>query len=108
MDKLDVPQGTLDLMILMILSRDPLHGYGISQRLATLSRDQFQVNPGSLFPSLYRLEQDGKLKAEWRDTENKRRAKYYRLTASGRKQLEHHRQRWTRVSFAVASVLEGA
>ncbi len=108
MEKLDIPQGTLDLMILTIVAREPLHGYGISQRLATLSRDQFQVNPGSLFPSLYRLEQDGKLKAEWRDTENKRRAKYYRLTASGRKQLEQHRQRWTRVSFAVASVLEGA
>src|SRR6185295_13634049 len=98
--KLDIPPGTLELMILTILAREPLHGYGISQRLATLSRDQFQVNPGSLFPSLYRLEQDGKLKAEWRDTENKRRAKYYRLTASGRKQLEQHRQRWTRVSFA--------
>ncbi len=108
MEKLDIPQGTLDLMILTIVAREPLHGYGISQRLATLSRDQFQVNPGSLFPSLYRLEQDGKLKAEWRATENKRRAKYYRLTASGRKQLEQHRQRWTRVSFAVASVLEGA
>ena len=108
MDKLDIPQGTLDLMILTILVREPMHGYGVSQRLATLSGDQFRVNPGSLFPSLYRLEQDGKLKAEWRATENKRRAKYYRLTASGRKQLEHHRQRWTRVSFAVASVLEGA
>jgi DNA-binding PadR family transcriptional regulator len=73
-DKLDIPQGTLDLMILTILARDPLHGYGISQRLAMLSRDQFQVNPGSLFPSLYRLEQDGELKAEWRVTENNRRA----------------------------------
>ena len=108
MEKLDIPQGPLDLMILTIVAREPLHGYGISHRLATLSRDQFQVNPGSLFPSLYRLEQDGKLKAEWRATENKRRAKYYRLTASGRKQLEQHRQRWTRVLFAVASVLEGA
>ena len=108
MDKLDIPQGTLDLMILTILARDPLHGYGISQRLAMLSRDQFQINPGSLFPSLYRLEQDGELKAEWRATENNRRAKYYRLTASGRKHLERHRERWTRVSFAVASVLEGA
>jgi transcriptional regulator len=107
-EKLDIPQGTLDLMILTILAREPLHGYGISQRLATLSRDQFQVNPGSLFPSLYRLEQDGKLKAEWRATENNRRAKYYRLTASGRRQLEQQRERWSRVSFAVASVLEGA
>jgi len=107
-EKLDIPQGTLDLMILTILVREPLHGYGISQRLAVLSHDQFQVNPGSLFPSLYRLEQDGKLKAEWRPTENNRRAKYYRLTASGRTHLEHYRERWSRVSVAVASVLEGA
>jgi PadR family transcriptional regulator PadR len=107
-EKLDIPQGTLDLMILTILARDPLHGYGISQRLAVLSHDQFQVNPGSLFPSLYRLEQDGKLKAEWRPSENNRRAKYYRLTASGRKHLEQHRERWSRVSVAVTSVLEGA
>jgi transcriptional regulator len=107
-EKLDIPQGTLDLMILTILARAPMHGYGISHRLAVLSHDQFQLNPGSLFPSLYRLAQDGKLKAEWRATENNRRAKYYRLTASGRRQLEHHRERWDRVSFAVASVLEGA
>lgn len=108
MEKLDVPQGTLDLMILTILSRAPMHGYGITERLTVLSQDHFRVNPGSLFPSLYRLEQDGKLKAEWRATENNRRAKYYRLTASGRRQLEQHRERWNRVSFAVTSVLEGA
>jgi PadR family transcriptional regulator PadR len=108
MEKLDIPQGTLDLMILTILTREAMHGYGISQRLAVLSRGQFHVNPGSLFPSLYRLEQDGQLKAEWRATENNRRAKYYRLTASGRRHLEQHRARWDRVSFAVASVLEGA
>jgi PadR family transcriptional regulator len=106
--KLDVPQGTLDLMILTILAREPMHGYGISQRLAVLSHDHFHVNPGSLFPSLYRLEQDGKLKAEWRPSENNRRAKYYRLTASGRRQLEQQRARWNRVSFAVTSVLDGA
>ena len=108
MDKLDIPQGTLDLMILTILSREPMHGYGISQRLAVLSHDQFHVNPGSLFPSLYRLEQDGQLTAEWRPTENNRRAKYYRVTAAGRRQLERHRVRWNRVSVAVTSVLEGA
>jgi len=108
MDKLDVPQGTLDLMLLTILSREPMHGYGISQRLAALSHDSFHVNPGSLFPSLYRLEQDGKLKAEWRPTENNRNAKYYRLTAAGRRQLERHRRRWSRISLAIASVLEGA
>lgn len=108
MDKLDIPQGTLDVMILTILAREAMHGYGISQRLAVLSRDEFHVNPGSLFPSLYRLEQDGRLKAEWRATENNRRAKYYRLTAAGRRQLEQQRARWNRVSFAVANVLEGA
>jgi len=108
MAKLDVPQGTLDLMILTILAREPLHGYGISQKLTGLSGDAFQVNPGSLFPALYRLEQDGKLKAEWQPTANKRQAKYYRLTAAGRKQLEHHKQRWQRVALAIASVLEGA
>ena len=108
MKKLDIPQGTLDLMILTILTREPLHGYGISQRLAELSHDTFQVNPGSLFPSLYRLEQDGKLKGEWRPTENNRNAKYYTLTASGKKQLEQHKQRWNRTAFAITSVLEGA
>ena len=65
MDRLDIPQGTLDLMILTILAREPMHGYGISQRLTALSQEHFQLNPGSLFPSLYRLEQDGRLKAEW-------------------------------------------
>ena len=108
MAKLDVPQGTLDLMILTILARAPMHGYGISQRLAALSHDNFHVNPGSLFPSLYRLEQDGKLTAVWRPTENNRHAKYYTLTASGRRQLEQHRRRWNRIAFAITSVLEGA
>jgi len=106
--KLDVPQGTLELMILTILVREPMHGYGISQRLAVLSHGTFQVNPGSLFPSLYRLEQDGQLSAEWLPTENNRRAKYYTLTPAGRKQLERHRERWNRVAFSIASVLEGA
>ena len=107
-EKLDVPQGTLELMILTILSREPMHGYGIAQRLAALSGDRFKVNPGSLFPSLYRLEQDGKLKAEWRASDNNRNAKYYRLTRTGRKQLEQHRQRWDLTAVAVKSVLEGA
>jgi transcriptional regulator len=107
-DRLDIPQGTLELMILTILAREPMHGYGISQRLAVLSHDSFQANPGSLFPSLYRLEQDGKLKAEWRPSDNNRNAKYYKLTAAGRKQLEQHRQRWDQIMFAIKSVLEGA
>jgi transcriptional regulator len=108
MEKLDIPQGTLELMILTILSREPLHGYGIAQRLAVLTHDVFQVNPGSLFPSLYRLEQDGKLKSEWRPSENNRNAKYYKLTAAGKKQLEQHRERWNRIAFAITNVLEGA
>jgi PadR family transcriptional regulator, regulatory protein PadR len=107
-EKLDILQGTLDLMILTILTRDAMHGYGISQRLADLSHGNFRVNPGSLFPSLYRLEQDGKLTAEWRPSENNRNAKYYKLTASGRRQLEQHRRRWDRIAFAITSVLEGA
>src|SRR5437773_7527567 len=98
-DTLDIPQGTLDLMILTILAREPMHGYGISQRFAALSHEHFHVNPGSLFPSLYRLEQDGKLKAEWRPTENNSLAKYYRLKPSGRRQLDRDRERWKRVSF---------
>jgi transcriptional regulator len=95
-------------MILTIVAREPLHGYGITRRLMTLSGNRFHVNPGSLFPSLYRLEQDGKLTAEWRPTENNRTAKYYKLTAAGRKQLEAARKRYDRVTLAVASVLEDA
>ena len=108
MERLDVPQGTLDLLILTILSRGPLHGYGISQRLAILTHDRFQVNPGSLFPSLYRLEQDGHLKAGWRATENNRNAKYYSLTAAGRRTLAREREHWNQVSLAISSVLAGA
>jgi len=107
-EKLDIPQGTLDLMILTMLAREPMHGYGISQKLTALSRDNFHVNPGSLFPSLYRLEQDCNLLNETPTTENNRRAKYYKLTPSGRKELERHRQRWDRIAFAITSVLEGA
>jgi len=95
-------------MILTILAREPMHGYGISQRLAALSRDRFQVNPGSLFPSLYRLEQDGKLKAEWSTSDNNRAAKFYLLTAAGKRQLEQQRERWNSIAFAINSVLEGA
>jgi len=108
MPRLAIPQGTLDLMILTILAREPLHGYGISQRLTVLSHGNFQLNPGSLFPSLYRLEQDGKLKAEWRPTSNNRTAKYYRLTAAGRRHLQQDRERWDLTALAVKNVLEGA
>src|SRR5262245_41077097 len=108
MDKMDIPQGTLDMLILTILSRGALHGYGISQRLAELTSDGFQVNQGSLFPALYKLEQDGKLRSEWGPADSNRNAKCYSLTRSGRKQLERERQRSSRVTQMIASVLEGA
>ena len=87
--------------------RQVAEGAGFTVKTA-VSHDQFQVNPGSLFPSLYRLEQDGKLKAEWRASENNRKAKYYKLTPAGRRQLDQHRERWDRIHFAITSVLEGA
>jgi PadR family transcriptional regulator len=104
----DIPQGTLELLILTIVRREPLHGYGISQRLAALTSGTFQVNPGSLFPALYAMERDGKLRCEERLSENNRKARYYRLTPLGRRHLEREEQRWQRVSVAIASVLEGA
>src|SRR5436309_5210690 len=104
MEKIDVPQGTLELLILTILSREPLHGYGISQRLSELTSDGFQVNPGSMFPALYKMEQDGKLEAEWRASDNNRNAKYYSLTRAGKRQLERERERWGRVTTLISSV----
>ena|SRR5436190_20929718 len=108
MTKDDIPSGTLDLLILTILSREPLHGFGITQRLNDLTGGTFQVNPGSLFPALYRLEQDDMLKAEWQSTENSRNAKYYSLTRAGKKYLQREQERWNRVTMAITSVLEGA
>src|SRR6476646_1955674 len=108
MTKIDIPQGTLELLILTILRREPLQGHGISQRLAQLTEDGFQVNPGSLFPALYKMEQDGKLAAEWRASDNNRNAKYYRLTRTGKTQPERERQRWNRVTMLIANVLESA
>lgn len=108
MEKFDVPQGTLDLLILTILRSQPLHGYGISKRLTELTAGAFNVNPGSLFPALYRLEQDGKLLSSWQVSDKNRKAKYYRLTSSGRRQLAREERRWESVSLAISSVLEGA
>ena len=106
--KLNIPQGTLDLLILTIVRREPLHGYGIAQRLKALPRGTFQINPGSLFPALYALERDGKLRCEERPSDNNRQARYYVLTAQGRKELEQAEQRWERVTAAITSVLDGA
>src|ERR1041384_634074 len=92
----DVIQGTLDLLILKTLSLEPLHGFGIARRIEQISRGAFKVNPGSLLTALQRLERAGSLDAEWRQTENARRARYYRLTRAGRKQLEAETADWTR------------
>jgi PadR family transcriptional regulator, regulatory protein PadR len=105
---MDIPQGTLDLLILTILRREPLHGYGIAQRLRALTNGTFEVNPGSMFPALYALERDGKLRSEARLSDNNRKAKFYVLTPLGRKQLEREEQRWQRVVMTISSVLEGA
>jgi PadR family transcriptional regulator, regulatory protein PadR len=99
-------QGTLDLLILKSLVAGEMHGLGISRRIQQITQGTFVVKPGSLFPALHRLEENGRLAAFWGDSENNRRAKYYRLTKTGRKQLEVETERWSRVSIAIARVLE--
>jgi PadR family transcriptional regulator, regulatory protein PadR len=101
----DVIQGTLDMLILKTLSLQPLHGFGIARRIEQISRDVFKVNPGSLLTALRRLERAGWLDAEWRQTENSRRAKYYMLTRAGRKHLESETSDWSRRTAAVARLL---
>ena len=102
----DVIQGTLDMLILKTLSLQPLHGFGIARRMEQISRGVFKVNPGSLLTALQRLERAGWLDAEWRDTENARRAKYYTLTRAGRKQLDEETADWNRRASAVARLLK--
>ncbi len=104
-DKADLLQGTLHLLILRTLALEPLHGYGIAQRLRQVTGGVFDVNAGSLFPALYKLEAEGYLSASWGESENQRRAKYYILTAAGRKKLHAERKNWRRVSFAINRVL---
>jgi PadR family transcriptional regulator PadR len=96
-----IPQGTLDMLILQILSLDAAHGYAIAQRLEQISKSVVQVNQGSLYPALHRLEQKGWLEAEWKQSETGREAKFYSLTKSGRKQLEVEKESWERLSVAV-------
>jgi PadR family transcriptional regulator PadR len=102
----DVIQGTLDLLILKTLSIEPMHGFGISRRVEQISRGVFKVNPGSLLVALQRLERAGWLDAAWRQTENSRRAKFYSLTRSGKKQLEIETTDWTRRASAIARLLK--
>jgi transcriptional regulator len=102
----DVIQGTLDLLILKTLSLEPMHGFGISRRVEQVSRGVFKVNPGSLLVALQRLERGGWVDAEWRQTENARRAKIYSLTRAGRRQLERETSEWTRRATAIARLLK--
>jgi transcriptional regulator len=102
----DLLQGTLDLLILKAISREPVHGWGIAKRIQSLSDEVLSVQQGSLYPALHRLEQQGWITAEWKDTELGREAKFYALTREGRRQLERELQSWSRLSSAVELVLE--
>jgi transcriptional regulator len=101
-------QGTLDLLILTVLSRGPRHGFAIAQRIHELSDDVLTVEEGSLYPALYRIEQKGWIDSEWGVSENKRRAKFYRLSRAGRKQLEAETDGWERMSLAIGQVIQSA
>jgi len=102
----DLVQGTLDMMVLKILALEPLHGWAISQRLKQLSGDVLQVSDGSLYPALHKLEQEGWITAEWKPSENNRRAKFYSLTRPGRKHLEREAANWKRLSAAISDVVK--
>jgi PadR family transcriptional regulator, regulatory protein PadR len=102
----DLVQGTLDLLILKTLALEPMHGWGIAQRIRQVSKDVLQVNQGALYPALHRLEQNGWIRAKWGESENNRRAKYYLLTGAGRKYLEREEANWRRLSGAIGLVLE--
>lgn len=98
-------QGTLDLLILKVLALQKMHGLGIARRLKQLTNGAFQVKPGSLFPALHRLEQAGWLVSSWGESENNRKAKYYKLTSAGRRQLDKETEAWQRISLAIANAL---
>ena len=102
----DLVQGTLDLLILKTISLDPMNGWAIAKRIVQVSNNILQVQQGSLYPALHRLEHQGWIKAEWKDSENNRRAKFYSLTAAGRKQLKSELDNWQRLSGAIGLVIE--
>ena len=108
MEKTDLLQGTLDMLILKVVALGPIHGYGISQRIRQISKDILNVQQGSLYPALHRLEKRGWLAAEWGESDNGRDAKFYRLSAKGRKQLTAEEASWNRLASAVALILEAA
>jgi PadR family transcriptional regulator PadR len=99
-------QGTLDVLILKVLTLEPMHGLGVSRRIAQVTGGTFQVKPGSLFPALHRMEEAGWLSSAWGESDNSRRAKFYRLTKAGRRQLKEEADQWARISAAMASALD--
>jgi PadR family transcriptional regulator PadR len=101
----DLLQGTLDLLVLKALSLEPLHGLGVSNRIGQMTRGTFQVKPGSLFPALHRMQEAGWLSSFWGESENKRRAKYYRLTKTGERQLQQETEDWERIALAMSRAL---
>ncbi|HJS98384.1 MAG TPA: PadR family transcriptional regulator [Terriglobales bacterium] len=103
---LDLLQGTLDMLILKAVSLGPLHGYGILLRIQQISKDRLEIQQGSLYPALYRLQDQGLIASEWGESENKRKAKYYRLTAAGRKQLHAESEQWNRMAEIIAGILQ--
>lgn len=107
-DRPDLIQGTLDMLILKTLSLEPMHGWGISERIQRMSDDVLEVNQGSLYPALHRLAREGWIEAEWSTTENNRKAKYYRLTPKGERALATEREHWRRLSDAVDRVMAAA
>ncbi|HEY0169487.1 MAG TPA: PadR family transcriptional regulator [Pyrinomonadaceae bacterium] len=106
--KVDLLQGTLDLLVLKALALGELHGLGVSNRIEQITRGTFCVKPGSLFPALHRMEEAGWLEASWGESENNRRAKYYRLTKAGRRQLEAETEDWQRIALAITSALKAS
>ena len=108
MDKkqMELLQGTLDMLILKAVSLGPLHGYGVLLRIQQISRDRLEIQQGSLYPALYRLEHQGWIASDWGESENKRKAKYYRLTAAGRRKLHTEAEKWNRMAEVIAGILE--
>ena len=105
-DRMELMQGTLDMLILKALGTGEMHGLGISRRIEQVTQGAFLVKPGSLFPSLHRMEEEGWIAAEWGESENNRKAKYYKLTRSGRRQLDAEKKKWQRVSLAIELALQ--
>jgi len=99
-------QGTLDMLILKAVSLGPLHGYGVLLRIQQISKDRLEIQQGSLYPALYRLEDQGSIASEWGESENKRKAKFYRLTADGRRQLQSEEKKWNQMTEVIAGILE--